>query len=89
VGERSEERSQPIPELADGAQESKSPDKVMIEDVASDITSSCSNSSNVPRDAILPLVAPALSKLGPGSPSESRAQLSCLPDVPHKADIFC
>jgi hypothetical protein len=61
---------------------------VTIEDIVSDIASSHSNSSNVPRDAILPLVAPALSELGPGSPSESQAQLSHPPDVPHKADIF-
>jgi hypothetical protein len=89
VGECSEERSQPIPELADGAQESKSYDKAVAEGCVLDIVSSCSSNSNVPRDAPFPSKAPMLPK--PEPDRTSRAQSSHpthRPEAPYKAEVF-
>jgi hypothetical protein len=77
-----------MPGLVGRAQESESPGKVPVEGIASDIFSSCSNSSNVPRNASLPVVVPLLLQTSePIAPSWAQSSHPLhLPDAPCKAD---
>jgi hypothetical protein len=89
AGERSTECSQPTPGLADRVQESKPPNKEVVDRAASDTISSHDNSYDVPLDTPLVPVAPSLLKPKPVSLSRAQPAQPIHPlDVPDKADAF-